>query len=282
MPENKADVIILAGLYHAIGRTDDFIDYNHGRKSVELLHGEGFFHVVSPLSDENKRLLFSIIEGHCGSIKEVVERYSISESLTPFWQCLRVLNDADALDRIRLSNRGRLFLYTNSAKQLVDFAESVFSQYLPKGETVYYHLTKKRCVSKIIKEGLLCPEGGFVFFARSVDDCLQLAPCAGGVWAVKGRIADLLKRCPNQEHDFFTVEMALLSVDLDGYAEKLWRRVNMRAEDYFASGVRRGVYEYLLPEPVSRERILNVKTVSISMEIPQGFKKVYNSVFEDY
>ena len=92
---NEMEALCAAAVYHDIGRTHDGDELDHGRAGAEYYHNEAMD--VSPIAE-------AVIELHCAE-KEAVEqelarRFS-GRDLESAQKILRVLEDADALDRVR-------------------------------------------------------------------------------------------------------------------------------------------------------------------------------------
>ncbi len=96
-------IVLDAAKYHDIGRRNDCEDRIHGKLSAEKVGAL----LTNPIyeSQENRKLLCAIIELHSlndEEEKKVVQRYRLT-NLGSFITMWRILKDADALDRIRLS-----------------------------------------------------------------------------------------------------------------------------------------------------------------------------------
>lgn len=101
--ENDINLLIDATLLHDIGRTDDFDDKNHGRKSSQIalnLKNKDVYYTKEKLN-----LLLALIEGHTLEIydNQIIEKYEISDILK-YKKLLQIIKDADILDRVRLSS----------------------------------------------------------------------------------------------------------------------------------------------------------------------------------
>lgn len=91
----EMEALCAAAVYHDIGRTHDGDELDHGRAGAEYYHNEATD--VSPIAE-------AVIELHCAE-KEAVERELArrfsGRDLESAQKILRVLEDADALDRVR-------------------------------------------------------------------------------------------------------------------------------------------------------------------------------------
>lgn len=106
--------VMMAGLFHDIGRENDGEDINHGKRSIELLD-KHHIHISKDMRQ--------IIEYHC-----------LDDSLLP--ECslqtktlYQILKDADALDRVRFGIRAldMSYLRVETSKSLVFFAHQLLS-----------------------------------------------------------------------------------------------------------------------------------------------------------
>ena len=91
----EMEALCAAAVYHDIGRTHDGDELDHGRAGAEYYHNEATD--VSPIAE-------AVIELHCAE-KEAAEqelaRRFLGRDLESAQKILRVLEDADALDRVR-------------------------------------------------------------------------------------------------------------------------------------------------------------------------------------
>lgn len=91
----EMEALCAAAVYHDIGRTHDGDELDHGRAGAEYYHNEATD--VSPIAE-------AVIELHCAE-KEAAEqelaRRFFGRDLEAAQKILRVLEDADALDRVR-------------------------------------------------------------------------------------------------------------------------------------------------------------------------------------
>lgn len=127
--EDKANTVIIGGLLHDVGRANDKYDPKHGKASVDKLKSNGYDCFLSTLSEDNRALLFRIIEAHCDNrIFPGWCRYVKVEEPEAF-PFITILKDSDVLDRVRLGGRERLYFFNDEAEQLKAFAAEVFSKY---------------------------------------------------------------------------------------------------------------------------------------------------------
>ncbi len=97
----EREVLHHAALWHDVGRTHDGADYYHGAKSAGKVVGLGLHAALDPVVADTA---LELVTHHCGD-EGHAERamqwlYEPEASLRLF----RILKDADALDRVRLSD----------------------------------------------------------------------------------------------------------------------------------------------------------------------------------
>lgn len=264
-----ADTLIVSGFLHDIGRVNDSIDHKHGARSAKKLHGVEYEEILSTLSD--RELLYEIVTAH--SVDNLVDFFEILNLII-------ILKDADALDRIRLSSRkmNSLLLFTKEAKQMIDFSVEVFSKYTEdRTDSIYYHVTEWNNVESIIKTGLKRPrQKKSIFFAATIEDCLQLAPPSGKFYWYKRWVDKMQVEKP----ETITFELAVLSVDLNGLTDKLFRHANYKAKDMAERKGSHMTYEYLIDQDIEPERIISVENVVLSMNVPVEFKEQCQKYFQ--
>jgi hypothetical protein len=96
------EAVILAALWHDIGRTDDGRDYYHGAKSAGKVVGLGLHRGLPPPMVE---LALFAVTHHSGG-EEYGERAAedFLERSRVALLAFRILKDADGLDRVRLGD----------------------------------------------------------------------------------------------------------------------------------------------------------------------------------
>lgn len=124
---NEADTALLltACSYHDIGRIDDSLDDDHGRRSSEMLPS------VISLQEEDMAIVQAAICAH--SINDIHMEdticafgiYDKQRALT----IARMLKDADALDRVRVYDLDPRFLRFPCSNQYVEFAYDLYKYY---------------------------------------------------------------------------------------------------------------------------------------------------------
>lgn len=104
-----------AAMTHDVGRVDDGIDINHGRRSSKWIEEN----LSAQMSPEMLDIVTYIVHWHVPS-----------DTDAPVMTIeLQVLKDADALDRVRLGDLDIRYLRTEAAQSLVSVAEELFSAY---------------------------------------------------------------------------------------------------------------------------------------------------------
>lgn len=128
--EEDTRLLLTACSYHDIGRIDDSLDDDHGRRSSEKLPS-----VVS-LPAEDMAIVQAAIYAH--SIDDSkMENVMTSLSITDRQRALNIakmLKDADALDRVRVYDLDPNYLRFPCSCQYVDFAYDLYTYYQQKCE----------------------------------------------------------------------------------------------------------------------------------------------------
>lgn len=101
-----------AAATHDVGRVDDGQDLEHGRRSAAWIHEN----LRDRMSSETLDTTTYIVHWHVPPDDEA-----------PFMTTeLKVLKDADALDRVRLGDLNPNYLRTDAAKSLIDLAQQLY------------------------------------------------------------------------------------------------------------------------------------------------------------
>lgn len=130
------DILLMAAYEHDIGRKVGKMTFNigpHAKRSARKLRKMDVKYLNGqPYTEEDKNILRAVVEAHEGkdeAMDKICEKYHISEENLEYTKKLmRILKDADALDRVRLDyNTGILitdlnpkYLRTNTAKRLLN------------------------------------------------------------------------------------------------------------------------------------------------------------------
>ena len=130
------DILLMAAYEHDIGRKVGKMTFNigpHAKRSARKLRKMDVKYLNGqPYTEEDKNILRAVVEAHEGkdeAMDQICEKYHISEENLEYTKKLmRILKDADALDRVRLDyNTGILitdlnpkYLRTNTAKRLLN------------------------------------------------------------------------------------------------------------------------------------------------------------------
>lgn len=270
-----ADIVIVAGLLHDIGRNDDGKDPEHGKRSAELLRCGNYEKIVSEFSKEHKTILLAIIENHntqaAGSFLTMRKQYGLSpDGFVCMIKCLLILKASDGLDLIRVNTQTVRYTFDDYGKPYESFSKEVFSKYwTPPKNNIFYHLTSVDCVDSIKSSGLKASGIYFgektpiVFFAGSPQDCIQLA-APSETFFMANQFKNLKPTVK------FTMRFAIFSVDLSGITDELTTRLSRRHDEKHYRKRWEGIYEYLLPDNVSPERITGLEYVTLTGEAPQA------------
>lgn len=138
LSDEDMQIIIDAGLYHDIGRSNDNEDNFHGYVSAnkidEIINGNPIYDVL-----ENRNILKAIIDGHSRNEdkKEITaEDYDIVD-YERYSLLYDILKDADALDRTRFNSLDSIYLNEkylrlDESKKLISIATSLNNYYRDK------------------------------------------------------------------------------------------------------------------------------------------------------
>ena len=124
---NEADtrLLLTACSYHDIGRWDDSLDDDHGRRSSEKLPE------VICLPPDDMAIVQAAIYAHSVNdvhMEEIIRNYGIYDKQRAL-QIARMLKDADALDRVRVLDLDPSFLRFPCSCKYVDFAYELYRSY---------------------------------------------------------------------------------------------------------------------------------------------------------
>lgn len=108
-----------AAMAHDVGRVDDGRDLEHGVRSAAWMKE----HLADKVSPEDLDMATYIVHWH-------VPPDSEAPMMTTE---LKVLKDADGLDRVRLGDLNVAYLRTDAAKGLVDVATKLYELSIPEG-----------------------------------------------------------------------------------------------------------------------------------------------------
>lgn len=110
------EVVRWAAATHDVGRIDDGIDLEHGKRSAQWIKKN----LNEQMSPEMLDMVTYIVHWHVPPDSEAPEMTTE----------LKVLKDADALDRVRLGDLDTNYLRTDVATGLVGLAEDLYQSYL--------------------------------------------------------------------------------------------------------------------------------------------------------
>jgi HD superfamily phosphodiesterase len=126
-PAADADLVLTAALWHDIGRVDDGWDERHGALSVARIAD---CHLDASLAEPDARIVRFAIHHHC--LDDDYGRLRATDEDDPerSLEVLRLLKDADALDRVRLVDAtygvDPKMLRHPCAPSMIDFALELF------------------------------------------------------------------------------------------------------------------------------------------------------------
>lgn len=123
--EEDTKLLLTACSYHDIGRIDDSLDDDHGRRSSEKLPS------VISLSSEDMAIVQAAIYSHSiddSRMENVIASFGILDKARAI-RVAKMLKDADALDRVRVYDLDPNYLRFPCSCQYVNFANSLYSYY---------------------------------------------------------------------------------------------------------------------------------------------------------
>lgn len=123
--EEDARLLFTACSYHDIGRIDDSLDDEHGRRSSEKLPS------VISLPAEDMAIVQAAIYAHSiddSKMDDVISSFVITDKQRAL-NIARMLKDADALDRVRVYDLDPNYLRFSCSCQYVDFAYDLYKCY---------------------------------------------------------------------------------------------------------------------------------------------------------
>lgn len=143
------EILTDAAIYHDIGRIDETEDSFHGLNSAKNISKVVNSEIYK--DPQNLAILKAICDGHSRDDKYlnlVAGDYEISESNLPrFEKLLKILKDADALDRTRfmktsLAALNEKYLRSDFSKQLVQLANTINEEYRIKMSEIHFNQFK--------------------------------------------------------------------------------------------------------------------------------------------
>ena len=132
IPQHQKTLIMLAAVFHDIGREDDKKDQNHGFASVDKIN---HYHLLDGLNPRDKNIICFAIACHSMEPDQVIDALTRvpPDDIEDCKLVLDYLQDADKLDRVRIANKGwgldPYRLATPTAKMLVKVAHQNFGNF---------------------------------------------------------------------------------------------------------------------------------------------------------
>lgn len=123
--EEDTRLLLTACSYHDIGRIDDSLDDDHGKRSSEKLPS------VISLPAEDMAIVQAAIFAHSiddSRMEDVISSFAITDKQRAL-NIARMLKDADALDRVRVYDLDPNYLRFPCSCQYVDFAYNLYKYY---------------------------------------------------------------------------------------------------------------------------------------------------------
>ena len=125
LPQEQARLLLLAAVYHDIGRISDSYDTEHGLRAARRLD------VLTGLAGEELGTLQVMVAAHSRPDSEMEETLAIFPHTPAALELARLLKDADGLDRVRICDLNPAYLRHQSARDLAPFARFLHSLYGP-------------------------------------------------------------------------------------------------------------------------------------------------------
>lgn len=116
-------IMIYFSLFHDIGRENEDVDGDHGRRSVELIHRQGLRIQDLPMSKKDYRIAEMLIEHHCHADEEGETAIRSASGLSMREKehavhLYQVCKDMDGLDRVRFNGLDYRMLRTPYGRRL--------------------------------------------------------------------------------------------------------------------------------------------------------------------
>ncbi len=123
MPEPDKELLVLAALFHDIGREHDGVCFKHGKRSVEKMVALD----LAPKDREAAAISEFIITYHCiGDSQAESDLHAIPTAFrNRAWRLFNILKDADGLDRVRIGDLDVNFLRNPESARLSQLANEL-------------------------------------------------------------------------------------------------------------------------------------------------------------
>lgn len=128
LDERERAAIDAAAMWHDIGRTHDNIDYYHGAKSAGKVVAFGLERGLEPSVAE---MALYAVTHHSGSERHAESAATHLRAPESALRVLRVLKDADALDRVRIHDLDVTYLRFPFSHTRVSAAQDLLREYDP-------------------------------------------------------------------------------------------------------------------------------------------------------
>lgn len=125
LSEEDTRLLLLSCAYHDVGRVDDKVDDEHGRRSA------GRIPELTGLTGEACRLVQAAVDAHARPDPELMDTlkgYAL-EDLERGRRIAELLKDADGLDRVRIWDLDPAYLRREASRERCGFAKELFSRW---------------------------------------------------------------------------------------------------------------------------------------------------------
>ena len=194
LADEDLKIVLKSAIYHDIGRKTN--EKNHGKASADLLL-EHKDEIAPEFDAVDLNVVRFLCESHTIDDREksvldknMLEKYSLVESPT-LVKMTKILKDADALDRVRLTRFGKIdtdYLRTDSAKEMVQIAKDLFTEY----RNIQYDLgtISNTSIFDIQNDNIIEDENNYyVFRTLNEDNIRDLTNPQIPVIRTKGRVS---------------------------------------------------------------------------------------------
>lgn len=127
---NDFQLLLIAALYHDVGRLSDGLDYGHGERSAKMID-----YIFSKFDEIDQLLLKIVMHAHSEDdecFENIIMNYNCPKcEFSRGLLLMKYFKDADALDRFRLRDDGcdPNYLRCDISRSLIPFSKSLNQLY---------------------------------------------------------------------------------------------------------------------------------------------------------